>query len=226
MTDILENIDAAVAYLESPEYLNQVRRTSAFIGTECTGDHDCGHCADELSRADYSRPFTGAEPTPGGYIARDGEDVATEPVTGDTYVRRTPLSASVSAPVYEFGNTHVFGGRSTSGTVQLTTRSPWWDFRPIVQSATPFRTHGALRAERQTPREYDRANLPNFGHLDRDYHDSVMGADYVVYSYDTPIAWRSGSTGWWWIPDTRYSVTTSRHQSKIRTALHDVTVNE
>lgn len=40
---------------------------------------------------------------------------------------------------------------------------------------------------------------------------------YVVYSYDTPIAWvdRAGNHH---VPDVRYSVTTSRHQSKVRKA--------
>ena len=37
---------------------------------------------------------------------------------------------------------------------------------------------------------------------------------YIVYSYNTPIGWLE-SDGWH-IPDVRYSVTTSRHQSKLR----------
>lgn len=41
---------------------------------------------------------------------------------------------------------------------------------------------------------------------------------YVIYSYETPIAWRT-QDGAWHVPDTRYSVTTSKHQGKVRTAL-------
>lgn len=39
--------------------------------------------------------------------------------------------------------------------------------------------------------------------------------DYVVYSYNTPIAWYCNRSGWN-IPDQRYSVTTSgKHQSQL-----------
>ena len=40
---------------------------------------------------------------------------------------------------------------------------------------------------------------------------------YVVKSYATPIAWFAN--GAWTFPDTKYSPTTSRHQSKVRVAL-------
>lgn len=42
----------------------------------------------------------------------------------------------------------------------------------------------------------------------------VGSADYVIYSYETPIAWRID--GDWTVPDVRYSATTSRHQSLVR----------
>lgn len=41
---------------------------------------------------------------------------------------------------------------------------------------------------------------------------------YVVYSYNTPIAWWDATTGWV-IPDVKYSPTTSRHQSIVRLAV-------
>lgn len=37
---------------------------------------------------------------------------------------------------------------------------------------------------------------------------------YVVYSYNTPIAWTEGDS--WHIPDVYYSATTSRHQALTR----------
>lgn len=64
--------------------------------------------------------------------------------------------------------------------------------------------------------------------------------EYVVYSYRTPIAYRMYTgkaqnpvyatngkrVGWsdylWVIPDVRYSVTTSKHQGKVRTALSQI----
>jgi hypothetical protein len=44
------------------------------------------------------------------------------------------------------------------------------------------------------------------------------GAVYLIRSYNTPIAWLD-ARGEWTIPDVKYSVTTSRHQGKIRTAI-------
>lgn len=40
---------------------------------------------------------------------------------------------------------------------------------------------------------------------------------YVVYSYGTPIAWH-GKFGWY-LPAIKYSQTTSRHQSIVRSAI-------
>jgi hypothetical protein len=50
--------------------------------------------------------------------------------------------------------------------------------------------------------------------------------DYVVFSYATPIAWHvnTGVGGWWVMPETKYSITTTKHQGRVRTALHTVTV--
>jgi len=42
--------------------------------------------------------------------------------------------------------------------------------------------------------------------------------DFVVRSYGTPIGWYDREMGWV-VPLERYSVTTSRHQSILRTAL-------
>ena len=45
------------------------------------------------------------------------------------------------------------------------------------------------------------------------------GVAYVVYSYDTPIAWLvtpDGGPAWWRIPEARHSVSTSGHQSTVR----------
>lgn len=42
----------------------------------------------------------------------------------------------------------------------------------------------------------------------------VTDADYYIYSYATPIAWRVGDK--WFVPAVRYSVTTSKHQGIIR----------
>jgi hypothetical protein len=58
--------------------------------------------------------------------------------------------------------------------------------------------------------------------------DSVV--TYVIYSYETPVAYRrvrdwngNGTANYEWIvPDARYSVTTSKHQGRVRTALSQI----
>lgn len=43
--------------------------------------------------------------------------------------------------------------------------------------------------------------------------------DFIVYSYETPIAWHSVDTGWH-VPNISYSLTTSNHQRAAIMALH------
>jgi len=48
---------------------------------------------------------------------------------------------------------------------------------------------------------------------------------FVIYSYATPIAWlteQPNGDQQWVFPDVTYSVTTSAHQSKLGTVLHQV----
>lgn len=61
-----------------------------------------------------------------------------------------------------------------------------------------------------------------FGILPEEWKDAfrVKGLEYVIYSYETPIAWRTN--GSWVVPNVKYSVTTSKHQGKVRTALSQI----
>jgi hypothetical protein len=43
--------------------------------------------------------------------------------------------------------------------------------------------------------------------------------NYVVASYNTPIAWHDADAGEWVVPEVRYSATTTRHQRVLSTAL-------
>jgi hypothetical protein len=43
--------------------------------------------------------------------------------------------------------------------------------------------------------------------------------DYVVCSYDTPIAWHDSVSGHWVVPDVNYSLTTTQHQATVRMAV-------
>ena len=58
------------------------------------------------------------------------------------------------------------------------------------------------------------------GRLPRQLTPSLRNieTDFTVYSYGTPIAWRS-TEGHWEVPRINYSRTTQRHQSAIRRAL-------
>lgn len=63
------------------------------------------------------------------------------------------------------------------------------------------------------------------GLLPHEYHDEITTATayddfYVVFSYATPIAWFAN--GKWTMPDVKYSVTTSRHQSVVKRGIANV----
>lgn len=71
------------------------------------------------------------------------------------------------------------------------------------------------------------------GRLDDKYRVSVAEADYVIYSYATPIAWHTPREveeggvhvgGWWVFPEESYSATTTRHQGIVRVALSLATI--
>lgn len=88
-------------------------------------------------------------------------------------------------------------------------RTPWMDYATVLANREPFKTGGALSGE-----SYEGGTPPwGWGRLDYDYRESVKQADYVVWSYSTPIAWH-GPDGWH-MPDESYSPTTTSHQSKI-----------
>lgn len=94
--------------------------------------------------------------------------------------------------------------------MRLTTRD-WQAFVPVLARRQDFTTSGAL---------WGRAgSVVTTGRLPRMFLASVEMADYVVYSYATPIAWRIAKTGRWVMPAVKYSVTTTRHQNKIATAV-------
>lgn len=56
-----------------------------------------------------------------------------------------------------------------------------------------------------------------YGKLASEHYESVSHADYVVFSYDTPIAWET--YGIWHMPEKDYSSITRRHKSRISVAL-------
>ena len=96
---------------------------------------------------------------------------------------------------------------------RLTTRK-WWDFVEVLENRETFKTGGALEG-RPTNGRWDSGRLPMV------YADEFAEADYAVFSYATPIAYHHPTLGWVF-PDVRYSLTTSKHQGVIRTALGKV----
>ena len=57
------------------------------------------------------------------------------------------------------------------------------------------------------------------GQLPQEFRDQLKldRPDFIVYSYATPIAWHSDKG--WYIPEVKYSVTTSKHQNYVRRAV-------
>jgi hypothetical protein len=76
---------------------------------------------------------------------------------------------------------------------------------------------GSLRGVVGAPRDV--------GRLDKTHRESVKLASYVIYSYETPIAWaiEDETTGLFErvMPDESYSPTTDAHQSLVKTAWAD-----
>jgi hypothetical protein len=52
------------------------------------------------------------------------------------------------------------------------------------------------------------------GYLPPEFKEGLEQASYAVYSYNTPIAWYAD--GRWYVPEVKYSITTSMHQSRTR----------
>lgn len=113
--------------------------------------------------------------------------------------------------------------------MKLKVNGGWQQFTEPLRNLESFNTHGALCG-----RAGAFSDGGSLGRLDRDYHESVKRADYVVYSYNTPIAWHvpNRNEGWelgngepapvepgWVMPQEKYSVTTSKHQGRIFTAI-------
>jgi hypothetical protein len=99
-----------------------------------------------------------------------------------------------------------------TATPKLKINGSWDQFTAPLRDLTPFTTHGQLSGTRD--------RVWSIGRLPAEFRAAATDptVDYVVMSYGTPIAWHDSVKGWT-MPDTRYSVTTSKSQGRIRTAL-------
>ena len=87
--------------------------------------------------------------------------------------------------------------------------------RASIERREEFQSHtGNFRGEAHEPGRYVYT-----GHLSGRLRttDTVGQADYIVFSYSTPIGWHIPGEGWI-IPPASYSVTTSNHQGIVRWA--------
>lgn len=89
----------------------------------------------------------------------------------------------------------------------------WWRIRDAIKAGDAF--ENSSRTFRGVPTRTPEHAL--IGDLPRIYWRSVRMANYIVWSYETPIAWRVGGT--WFTPDVDYSPTTRYHQNQANTAI-------
>lgn len=97
----------------------------------------------------------------------------------------------------------------------VTTDTSVLTFARLMATCQPFKTHGGLYSKDEF------SGLGQYVPFDDIELDELRSAQYVVYSYDTPIAWRT-ATGAWVKNCNNYSATTSKHQCRIFAAIDDL----
>lgn len=110
-------------------------------------------------------------------------------------------------------------------TVKLSIRkSGWYEFIQPLRDCEEFTTSGHLRGI--AFRGPDSVGKLELGRLRAGLVADILimskcgKLEYIVYSYLTPIAWKAN--GNWYMNEDKYSVTTSKHQSKIAVALSKI----
>lgn len=92
----------------------------------------------------------------------------------------------------------------------------WWRLRDLIASRSQIVTGGAFSGGPVTPgASIDR------GQLSDSYWPCLSHADYIIWSFETPIAWHTTDSVWHQ-PHERYSVTTLRHQSQCAVAIAEL----
>jgi hypothetical protein len=108
----------------------------------------------------------------------------------------------------------------------MTTRLSTRDAEGIAKalaSGEPFTTHGALSGGPVRIGSAGRLGMLPPEHRSLWRQAIILARNghtfYAVWSYETPVAW-CVDTGTWIVPGESYSVTTTRHQSRIRHAIY------
>jgi hypothetical protein len=100
---------------------------------------------------------------------------------------------------------------------KLTINGSWTQFRAPLRNFEPFKTHGSLQG---FPVNVNYGAWGS-GRLPAEYRASFDRCTYIVLSYNTPIAWFTPGEGWV-TPAVKYSVTTSKQQGRIFTAINSL----
>lgn len=223
MADTVENIDELIKYIESPEYLRMTARRTGDSAHSILAQNPDLNWQGEMEEDGEPEPI---EPTqefatggvgPSAFGIQWNQEAQVCECAG-CEERRSNRPARVRTPRTP----------RNADVVQLTTRSDWWEFAEVLSDRRPFKTRGALvgLTAPLTPRGGSLCTRSSTAYALFRADQNVI--DYVVYSYRTPIAWhitlRNGATEWIF-PDVTYSSTTTRHQTKIRTALNSLTEN-
>lgn len=98
---------------------------------------------------------------------------------------------------------------------KLTVNGTWQQFVTPLEKREAFTTHGSLAGG-----PVNGYGMIERGQLSLGWWTILMDEpelDYIVWSYRTPIAWHSRNG--WTMPHETYSVTTSKQQGRIRTAI-------
>lgn len=225
MTNSTENIDDLIAYIESPEYLRMV--------ASAQGETPDSLLAGNPADVPPVRPERTAFMSDGlAQWERELLEGAPVPVEASSYNTDPATFGIVWNP-----NTQRCdcarcrqdrNPRPRPGSpVQLTARGNWETFTYPMGVWRPFKTYGALRGVVRPEARgcgYLASKNEAAAALWRADYDKI---DYVVYSYNTPIAWHVTTMGVseWIFPEVTYSPSTSSHQSKIRRALESLPDN-
>lgn len=129
----------------------------------------------------------------------------------DAKLREFRMNGSMSVFLPEGTTIVTLGARSGD-------KSGWEHYARTLDAGLPFRTSGDFCGAPVRPGTTD------IGRLDTEWRASVDRADYIVWSWWTPIAWRIPGEGWV-IPaagtfgQNVETMSTVRHINKIRTAV-------
>lgn len=98
-----------------------------------------------------------------------------------------------------------------STITRISTRD-WQGIAKALANGDDFKTHGSLSGEAGPFTNWQSGQLPS------EHVSDFVGAAYAVFSYATPVAWKRDD-GTWVQPRVRYSLTTTRQQGTVATAI-------